>query len=128
LNFIKELKGSNAHVPLALPHHFHICRPIIQHYDLCNAPNKSWFVSLKSNNGLAQKTNCTNLCCTTNSDSLDGFFRHTLTAFPHAQSINDYCLAINDIIRDNKHATAMMLDTRSTISGGSKAKNSTIMD
>ena len=46
---------------------------------------------------------------------------------PHAQSIHYCCLELDDVIRDNKHAIAMMLYTRSTISRGSKAKNFTIM-
>ena len=55
LDCIKEPEGSNAHVLLALEHHCLVCRLIIQLYDLCKAPNKSCFISLNHNNGLAQK-------------------------------------------------------------------------
>ena len=126
LNFIKELEGSNTLVPLALQHHCHICRIIIQLNDLCKVPNKSCFNLLNHNNGLAQKTHCAALCSIANKNSLDGFFQNTLDALSHAHSINDYCLELDNVIRDNKHAAAMMLDTKSTISRGSKSKNFTI--
>ena len=126
LNFIKELERSNPHVPLALEHHCLVCRLIIHLYDLCKAPNKSCFISLYHSNGLAQKTHCAALCSIVNKDNLGGFFWKTLAALSHAHSINNCCLELDDVIRDNKHATAMMLDTRSTISRDLKAKNFTI--
>ena len=78
------------------------------------------------NNGLAQKNHYAKLCSIMNKDSLDGYFQHTLAALSHAHSTNYCCLELDDVIRDNKHAVTMMLDTRSTISRGSKAKNFTI--
>ena len=126
LNFIKEPEGINAHVPLALQHHCLVCRLIIQLYDLCKAPNISCFISLYHNNGLAQKTHCAELCSIANKDNLDGFFRKSLAVLSHSHSINNCCLELDNVIRDNKHAATMMLDTRSTISRGSKAKNFTI--
>jgi hypothetical protein len=125
-NFFKEPDGSNAHVPLTLKHYCHIYRLIIQLYDLCNAPNKSCFISLNHNNGLAQKAHCVALYSIANKDSLDSFFQNTLAALSHAHSINYCCLELDNVIRDNKHAASIMLDTRSTISRGSKAKNFTI--
>ena len=126
LNFSKELEGSNTHVPLALHHHCHICRLILQLYDLCQVPNKSCFISLNHTNGLAQKIHCAALCSIANKDNLDGFFQKTLAVLSHSHSINKCCLELDDIIRDKKYAAAMMLDTRSTISRGSMAKNFTI--
>ena len=79
------------------------------------------------NNGLAQKNHYAKLCSIMNKDSLDGYFQHTLAALSHAHSTNYCCLELDDVIRDNKHATSMMLDTRSTISRGLKAKNFTIV-
>ena len=126
LNFIKELEGSNAHVPLTLQHHCHICRLIIQLYDLCKLHNKSCFISLNYNNGIMQKTHCAAIFSIANKDNIDGFFQHTLAALPHAHSINNCCLELDNVKRDNKHAAAIMLDPRSTISRGSKDKNFTI--
>ena len=72
------------------------------------------------------ETHCAALFSIANNDSLDGFFWHTLAALPHACSINYCCLELYDIIRNNKHVTAMKLVTRSTISRGLLAKNFTI--
>ena len=77
-------------------------------------------------NGLAQKAHRAALCSIANKDNLDGFFQNTLAALSHAYSINFCFLELDNVIRDNKHAAAMMLDTKSTISRGSKSKNFTI--
>ena len=109
LNFIKEPEGSNAHVSIPLQHHCLVCRLIIQLYDLCKAPNESCFVSLNHNHLLAQKSYCAALCSIINKDKLDCSFWHTLTALPHVHSINNCCLELDDLIRDNKHSPNEML-------------------
>ena len=120
-------------------------------------PTKIFFVSLNHNNGLEQKTHCATLCSIANKGSSDvgqetlkyfianlklhlhsrNAIRTALMAsssilllpslMPHAHSIHYCCLELDDVIRGNKHAIAMMLYTRSTISRGLKAKNFTIM-
>jgi hypothetical protein len=89
-------------------------------------PTNLEFISLNHNNGLVQKAHYAALCSIANMYSLDVVFQNTLAALSHAHSINYFVLNLMLSLGFYKHATAIMLDTRSTIHRGLKAKNFTI--